>query len=70
MRDYDFRGSHADKIYRSLEDAGLLENPGQVEQGPQKAPTYKWLLTRGADGSEKTAPRELIQLLNCLLAGC
>jgi hypothetical protein len=24
MRDYDFRGSHADKIYRSLEDAGLL----------------------------------------------
>jgi hypothetical protein len=41
--------------------------PGQVEQGPQKAPTYKWLLTRCADGSEKTAPRELIQLLNCLL---
>jgi hypothetical protein len=41
--------------------------PKQVEQGPQKAPTYKWLLTRCADGSEKTAPRELIQLLNCLL---
>jgi hypothetical protein len=41
--------------------------PAQVEQGPQKAPTYKWLLTRCADGSEKTAPRELIQLLNCLL---
>jgi hypothetical protein len=41
--------------------------PAQVEQGPQKAPTYKWLLTRCADGTEKTAPRELIQLLNCLL---
>jgi hypothetical protein len=41
--------------------------PRQVDQGPQKAPTYKWLLTRCADGSEKTAPRELIQLLNCLL---
>lgn len=41
--------------------------PKQVEQGPQKAPTYKWLLTRCADGSERTAPRELIQLLNCLL---
>jgi hypothetical protein len=41
--------------------------PAQVEQGPQKAATYKWLLTRCADGSEKTAPRELIQLLNCLL---
>ena len=25
MRDYDFRDLHADKIYRSLEDAGLLE---------------------------------------------
>jgi tetratricopeptide (TPR) repeat protein len=27
--------------------------PKQVEQGPQKASTYKWLLTRCADGSEK-----------------
>jgi hypothetical protein len=41
--------------------------PPQVEQGPQKAPTLKWLLTRCADGGEKTAPRELIHLLNCLL---
>jgi hypothetical protein len=41
--------------------------PAQVEQGPQKAPTFKWLLTRCADGSGKTAPRELIHLLNCIL---
>src|SRR6185437_1428285 len=41
--------------------------PAQVEQGPQKAPTFKWLVTRCADGTGKTAPRELIHLLNCIL---
>jgi hypothetical protein len=42
--------------------------PSQVEQGPQKAPTFKWLVTRCADGTRKTAPRELIHLLNSILA--
>lgn len=41
--------------------------PKQVEQGPQKAPTFKWLVTRCADGTGKTAPREVIHLLNCIL---
>ena len=41
--------------------------PSQVEQGPQKAPTFKWLVNRCADGTGKTAPRELIHLLNCIL---
>jgi hypothetical protein len=41
--------------------------PAQVEQGPQKAPTFKWLITRCADGTKKTMPRELIHLLNCIL---
>jgi hypothetical protein len=41
--------------------------PAQVEQGPQKAPTFKWLITRCADGTGKTAPRELIHLLNTIL---
>lgn len=41
--------------------------PAQVEQGPQKASTFKWLVTRCADGTGKTAPRELIHLLNCIL---
>ena len=41
--------------------------PSQVEQGPQKASTFKWLVTRCADGTGKTAPRELIHLLNCIL---
>jgi hypothetical protein len=40
--------------------------PKQVEQGPQKAPTFKWLITRCADGTGKTAPREVIHLLNCI----
>src|SRR5208282_6093131 len=40
--------------------------PAQVEQGPQKALTFKWMITRCADGTRKTAPRELIHLLNCL----
>ena len=56
-----------------LQDADLQEKlfyrifPAQVEQGPQKAPTFKWLVTRCADGTGKTAPRELIHLLNCIL---
>lgn len=40
--------------------------PRQVEQGPQKASTFKWLITRCADGTRKTAPREVIHLLNCI----
>lgn len=40
--------------------------PPQVEQGPQKAQTFKWMVTRCADGTGKTAPRELIHLLNCI----
>jgi len=40
--------------------------PPQVEQGPQKATTFNWMVTRCADGSGKTAPREMIHLLNCI----
>lgn len=40
--------------------------PEQVEQGPQKAPTFKWMVTRCADGKGQTAPRELIHLLKCI----
>lgn len=55
-----------------LQDASAQEElfyrffPKQVEQGPQKAPTFKWLITRCADGTGKTAPREIIHLLNCI----
>jgi hypothetical protein len=56
-----------------LQDAAQQEHlfyrcfPKQVEQGPQKAPTLKWLVTRCADGTGKTAPRELIHLLKSIL---
>jgi hypothetical protein len=40
--------------------------PDQVEQGPQKAKTFKWLIGRCADGTKKTAPRELIHLSNSI----
>lgn len=55
-----------------LQDAAAQEAlfyrffPKQVEQGPQKASTFKWLITRCADGTGKTAPREVIHLLNCI----
>jgi len=40
--------------------------PSQVEQGPQKATTFNWMITRCADATGQTAPRELIHLLNCV----
>ena len=38
--------------------------PKQVDQGPQKPSTLAWILSRCADGTTKTAPREIIHLLN------
>jgi hypothetical protein len=40
--------------------------PPQVEQGTKKRSTLDWMISRCADGSDKTAPRELIHLLNTL----
>lgn len=38
--------------------------PRQVEKGPKKPKTLDWMLTRLADGTGRTAPREIIHLLN------
>ncbi|MGC2787186.1 MAG: hypothetical protein WA397_25845 [Roseiarcus sp.] len=62
---------HIDRkvVLKDANEQGILFArlfPPQVEQGPQKAPTFKWMITRCADGTKKTAPRELIHLLNCL----
>jgi hypothetical protein len=38
--------------------------PPQVEQGTKKRSTLDWMISRCADGTNKTAPRELIHLLN------
>ena len=40
--------------------------PQQVEQGSKKRLTLDWMISRCADGTDKTAPRELIHLLNTL----
>ena len=40
--------------------------PQQVEQGPKKRLTLEWMISRCADGTDKTAPREVIHLLNTL----
>lgn len=37
--------------------------PMQVDAGPQKPTTFNWMLSRTADGTRQTAPRELIHLL-------
>jgi hypothetical protein len=62
---------HVDKE-EVLKDFGKQEQlfnrlfPPQVEQGPQKASTFNWMLTRCADATDQTAPREVIHLLNCI----
>ncbi len=38
--------------------------PAQVDLGERKSTTLDWMLTRVADGTGKTAPRELIHLLS------
>lgn len=40
--------------------------PVKLEQGARKPATFEWMISRCADGSGATAPRELIHLLNCL----
>jgi hypothetical protein len=40
--------------------------PQQVEQGSKKRLTLEWMISRCADGTDKTAPRELIHLLNTI----
>jgi hypothetical protein len=38
--------------------------PQQVDQGAKKPSTLDWMISRCADGTDKTAPREVIHLLN------
>jgi hypothetical protein len=40
--------------------------PNQVEQGTRKPSTLDWMISRCADGTRNTAPRELIHLLTSL----
>jgi hypothetical protein len=38
--------------------------PKQVEQGSRKSTTFDWIISRCADANQRTAPREIIHLLN------
>ena len=40
--------------------------PAQVDQGSRKPSTLDWMISRCADGTGKTAPRELIHFLTSL----
>lgn len=40
--------------------------PAQVDPGARQTTTLDWIISRCADGSAKTAPRELIHFLTCL----
>jgi hypothetical protein len=56
-----------EKVLRdSNEQEALFDRlfPPQVDLGKQKPTTFKWMVSRCADGTGKTAPRELILLLN------
>lgn len=63
----DFYGANKDEI---LSDADKQSQffyrimPKQVESGPNKSTTLKWLITRTSDASREPAPRELIHMLN------
>jgi len=62
--------------YLGVDVGGVLESferqrevfyrifPQQVDIGERKPNTLDWMLTRVADGSKRTAPREIIHLLN------
>ncbi len=41
--------------------------PDQVDNGPNRPKTFEWMLSRTRDGTEETAPRELIHLLSAAL---
>ena len=62
----DHYGVTADEL---LADAELQSNffykvfPVQVDRGSSKSKTLDWMISRTADGSKRTAPRELIHLM-------
>jgi hypothetical protein len=40
--------------------------PEQIDQGAKKPSTLDWMISRCADATDKTAPREVIHLLNSI----
>jgi hypothetical protein len=55
------------KVLANLEEQGILFYrlfPRQVEQGSKRRTTLEWIISRCADGTNQTAPREVIHLLS------
>jgi hypothetical protein len=64
----EFYAVDPDEVFRSVqEQQHLIERifPDQIDSG-RHPKTFDWMLSRTQDGSRKTAPRELIHLLNSL----
>ena len=62
-------GADREGILKSVEQQRLFFYrlfPSQVEQGEKKRATFDWIVSRCADGRARTAPREVIHLLNGL----
>ena len=63
----DFYGVGAPKTLSSVSEQEKLFYrifPQQVDAGARKSTAFDWMLSRTADGSKQTAPRELIHLLS------
>jgi len=63
----DFYSVTAAEVLSSTEtQSELLRRmfPDQVDSGPSKPTTFDWMLSRTSDAGGRTAPRELIHLLN------
>jgi len=63
----NYYGVDASKVLASVDEQERLFYrifPDQVDAGARKSTTFDWMLSRTADGSKQTAPRELIHLLS------
>jgi hypothetical protein len=63
----NYYGVEAAKVLSSAQEQENLFYrifPQQVDPGARKSTTFDWMLSRTADGTKQTAPRELIHLLS------
>jgi len=63
----EFYNADKDDILKDTEKQSALfykACPLQVDSGPNKPETLKWLITRTSDASKAAAPREIIHMLN------
>jgi hypothetical protein len=63
----EFYGVESAQVLSSVDEQQKLFYrifPKQVDTGARKSTTFDWILSRTADGTKQTAPRELIHLLS------